>query len=123
MTGILDLFMAQPFGSRSLLQRIFSMTLNDGIKGFQRAIDSLTLKIDDPILCEKLKKFTDADEDIKNAVRKESEDDNMDLVVSILRTELIEPDLRPEQVGRLFNAYVAWNNVVENVSSHLLIVP
>ena len=55
MTGVLDLFLAQPFGSRSLLQRIFSMTLNDGIKAFQKSIDALAAQVDDPILCQKLK--------------------------------------------------------------------
>jgi sulfate adenylyltransferase subunit 1 (EFTu-like GTPase family) len=92
------------------------MTLNDGIKGFQKAIDSLVVKIDDPVFCAKLKKFTDADEETKNAIRKEAATDGMDLVVSILRTDLISPELKPDQVGRIFNAYVAWNNVVENVS-------
>ncbi|KAF1731924.1 PX domain-containing protein [Beauveria bassiana] len=48
MSGILDVFMAQPFGTRSLLQRIFSLTLNDGIKSFQKSIDILNSKIGDP---------------------------------------------------------------------------
>jgi len=37
------------------------------------------------------------------------------LIVAILRTELIEPALTGEQIGKIFNAYVAWNNAVENV--------
>ena len=116
MTGVLDLFLAQPFGSRSLMQRIFSMTLNDGIKIFQRSIDSLVAKINDPILCEKLRKFSEADEDTKNIVRSEAVVDDIDLIVAILRSELFVPDLTAQQIGRVFNAYVAWNNAVENVS-------
>jgi len=116
MTGVLDLFLAQPFGSRSLMQRIFSMTLNDGIKGFQRSIDSLMMKINDPILCEKLRKFAEANEETKNVVRNEAAVDDVDLVVVILRSELFAPELKPEQIGKVFNAYVAWNNAVENVS-------
>ncbi|KAI9824214.1 MAG: hypothetical protein M1832_002021 [Thelocarpon impressellum] len=119
MTGVLDLFLAQPFGSRSLLQRIFSMTLNDGIRGFQRSIDSLKAKIDDPVLCDKVKRFTDSPEDVKNRIREEAAADNIDLVVAILRTELIPPELKSEQVGKIFNAYVAWNNVVENVDEEM----
>lgn len=118
MTGVLDLFLAQPFGSRSLMQRIFSMTLNDGIKGFQRSIDSLVMKINDPILCEKIKKFVEADEETKNVVRSEAVVDDIDLIVVILRSELFTPELTPEQIGKVFNAYVAWNNAVENVSIH-----
>ena len=119
MTGILDLFLAQPFGSRSLMQRIFSMTLNDGIRGFQKAIDTLCIKIEDPIFCEKLKRFTDADAETKDAIRAESAADEVDLVISILRSERIRPDLKPAQIGRIFNAYVAWNNVVENVDEEM----
>jgi hypothetical protein len=117
MSGVLDLFLAQPFGARSLLQRILSMTLTDGIKGFQKAIDSLYTKIADPILCEKIKCFTNADEDTKNEIRQEAEKDDVDIVVAILRSELFTPDLTPEQIGKIFNAYVAWNNAVDNVST------
>ena len=116
MTGVLDLFLAQPFGTRSLAQRVFAMALNDGIKTFQKSIDSLVGKIDDPILCKKLRHFTDANEDTKNIVRNEAVVDNIDLIVAILRSEHFTPDLTPEQIGKVFNAYVAWNNAVENVS-------
>lgn len=119
MAGVLDLFMAQPFGSRSLLQRIFSMTLNDGIKAFQRSIDSLVERVDDPILSQKLKTFTDADEDVKNAIREEAVAEDVDLIVSILRSELLSPEVTPEQVGKVFNAYVAWNYAVENVDEEM----
>jgi hypothetical protein len=41
MAGVLDLFLAQPFGAKSLLQRIFSLALGDSIKTVQRSIDGL----------------------------------------------------------------------------------
>ena len=119
MSGVLDLFLAQPFGSRSLAQRVFGMALNDGIKSFQKSIDSLVLKIDDPILCEKLKRFCNADEATKNEIRSEAAVEDIDLIVAILRSERITPELTPDQIGKIFNAYVAWNNAVENVSSSL----
>src|SRR5436305_6969958 len=72
MAGVLDLFLAQPFGARSLLQRIFSMTLSDGVKAYQKSIDALVLKIDDPILVGKMKAFVDSEEDTKNIVRDEA---------------------------------------------------
>ena len=116
MSGVLDLFLAQPFGTKSLAQRVFGLALNDGIRSFQKSIDSLIFKIDEPIFCDKLKRFCDADEDLKNMVRAEAVADDIDLIVAILRSEQISPDLRPEQIGKAFNAYVAWNNAVENVS-------
>jgi hypothetical protein len=122
MSGVLDLFLAQPFGSRSLAQRVFGMAINDGIKSFQKSIDSLVAKIEDPALCAKLERFCNADEDTKNLIRSEAVMDDIDIVVAILRSELIPPELTPEQVGKVFNAFVAWNNAVENVRSHALLV-
>ena len=115
MSGVLDLFLAQPFGARSLAQRAFGLALNDGIKSFQKSINSLTVKINDPVLCEKLKSFCNADEELKNAVRAEAVSDDVDLIVAILRSEHFKPELTSEQIGKVFNAYVAWINAVENV--------
>ncbi|KAH8694095.1 PX domain protein [Talaromyces proteolyticus] len=119
MSGVLDLFLAQPFGSRSLLQRIFSMTLNEGIKSFQKPIDSLVAKIDDPVIYDKLKSFVDADESIKTIIRDEAENEDVDIIVAILRSELLTPDMKPEQIGKIFNAYVAWINAVENIDDEM----
>lgn len=119
MSSILDIFLAQPFGTRSLMQRIFSLTLNDGIRSFQKSIDALVAKIGDPVLSEKLQKFSEAEEATKNTIRSEAAADNVDLIVAILRSELISPPLTSEQIGKVFNAYVAWNHVVENVDEEM----
>ena len=119
MSGVLDIFLAQPFGTRSLMQRIFSLTLNDGIKSFQKSIDALSAKVGDPVFTDKLQRYTDAEEHLKVGIREEAESENIDLIVAILRSDLIEPELTGEQVQRLFNAYVAFNNAVENVDEEL----
>ncbi|KAF2013173.1 PX domain-containing protein [Aaosphaeria arxii CBS 175.79] len=117
MSGVLDLFLAQPFGARSLLQRMFGMAINDGVRSVQRSIDTLgSTKIKDDVLCAKLKAFVEADEDVKEIIRQDAAAENVDVVVTILRSEYFEPELSSEQVGKVFNAYVAWNNAVENVS-------
>lgn len=119
MSGVLDIFLAQPFGSRSLMQRIFSLTLNDGIRSQQKAIDAVASKIGDSVFVEKLGQFTEADEHIKVAIREEAESDDVDIIVAVLRSELLTPALTPEQIGRLYNAYVAFNSAVENVDEEL----
>jgi hypothetical protein len=119
MSGILDVFLAQPFGTRSLLQRIFSLTLNDGIRSFQRSIAALEAKIDDAVFTDKLQAYTQSEEHIKTAIREEAESENIDLIVVILRSDLLEPELTGEQIQRLFNAYVAFNNAVENIDEEL----
>ncbi|KAH8885227.1 hypothetical protein GQ53DRAFT_371701 [Thozetella sp. PMI_491] len=119
MSNVLDVFLAQPFGARSLMQRIFSLTLNDGIKSFQKSIDALAAKIGDQVFVDKLKQYTDLEEHFKVAIREEAEADDVDIIVAVLRSELIEPALAPEQIGRLYNAYVAFNNAVENIDEEL----
>ncbi|CZS89166.1 probable membrane coat complex Retromer, subunit VPS5/SNX1, Sorting nexins, and related PX domain-containing proteins [Rhynchosporium graminicola] len=119
MSSILDIFLAQPFGARSLMQRIFAFTLNDGIRTFQKSIDALVSKIDDDVLCSKLQKFSDGPEDIKNTIRLESETESVDLIVAILRSEDITPPLSSKQISKVFNAYVAWNSAVENVDEEM----
>ena len=116
MNGVLDLFLAQPFGTRSLAQRVFGMAINDGIKSFQKSIDALVAKINDTMVCEKLKSFCHADEATKNTIRNEVFVDDIDMIVAISRSDLITPDLTSEQIAMVFNAYVAWNNAVENVN-------
>jgi hypothetical protein len=116
MSGVLDLFLAQPFGARSLLQRIFGMAINDGVNSVQKTIDTLgSTRIKDDLLCAKIQSYVKADEGVKEAIRQEAVRDNVDVVVTILRSDFFHPELTPQQVEKVFNAYVAWNNAVENV--------
>ncbi|KAK2831916.1 hypothetical protein FQN49_007041 [Arthroderma sp. PD_2] len=115
MAGVLDLFLAQPFGARSLLQRIFSMAIQDGMKAFQKSVDSLATRIEDDVLVDKLRAFTEADEDTKNELREEAEAESVDIVVVVLRSEHFEPELTVRQIEKVFNSYVAWVSAVESI--------
>ncbi|KAL1297669.1 hypothetical protein AAFC00_006221 [Neodothiora populina] len=119
MAGVLDLFLAQPFGAKSLLQRIFGMALNDGVRSVQRSIDSLKNKIDEPVFAEKIRNYVEADEPVKDTIREESASDGTDLLVSILRSETLQPELGPEDTARVVNSWVAWNSAVENVDEEM----
>ncbi|EXJ77942.1 succinate dehydrogenase (ubiquinone) flavoprotein subunit [Capronia epimyces CBS 606.96] len=119
MSGVLDLFLAQPFGARSLLQRIFALTLADGVRQFQRSIDDLVSKIADPVLTNKINAFVSSSEETKTLVRQEAQSEDVDIVVAILRSEKFEPELSPSQIQRVFNAWVAWNSAVESPDEEL----
>ncbi len=95
------------------------MTLNDGIRAFQKSIDAVSEKIGEPIFCEKIRAFVYSEEDTKNIIRAESSDEGVDIIVAILRSELFQPPLNSEQIGKIFNAYVAWNNAVDNVDEEM----
>lgn len=97
------------------MQRVLGMAINDGIKQLQKSIDSLTVTINDSVLCGKLKQFTEADEDVRERIRTEAIEENVDLIVGILRAGDLTPTLEPKQVETVFNAYVAWNNAVEDI--------
>lgn len=116
MSGVLDLFLAQPFGARSLLQRIFSMAIHDGIKTFEKSVTNIQTKIGDAEIVDKLRAFTESDEDVKNEVRDEAKEDDVDVIVAILRSELYGKELGERQIEKVFNSYVAWVSAVESVS-------
>lgn len=119
MAAVLDLFMAQPLGAKSLLQRIFGLALGDGIRTLQRSIDALTKKIDEPVFCEKIKNYIELPDDEKYDIREEAQQEQTDLLVKLLQLEDLEPELLPEQIGQVFNAYVAFDNAVEHVDQEM----
>jgi ribosome-associated toxin RatA of RatAB toxin-antitoxin module len=120
MSTILDLLLKRfPGTNTSTMQAIFSVTLHEGIKTFQRAIDDVAGKINDDVFVQKLQAYTDADADVKARIRSDAASMGIDLVVGILQSDDIEPELSPKQTERAFNAYVAFNNAVENVDAEL----
>lgn len=119
MSSILDVFLAQPFGTKSLMQRIFSLALNDGIRSMQKSIDAVAAKIDDEVFVSKLSQYSEAEDHIKFAIREEASAENVDIIVAILRSDMLQPSLSGEQIQRLYNAYVAFNSAIENVDDEL----
>src|SRR5579862_9504543 len=115
LRGVLDLFLAQPFGQRSLLQRILSITLNDDIKKLQKNLDGLREKIGDEALCEKLKNYVYADASIQDPIRQEAADGETDLITLIMRNEDISPPLDGKQIVRMHTAFLAWNSALNEV--------
>ena len=112
MVAVLDLFMAQPMGAKSLLQRIIGFAVGDGVRVLQKSIDSLAPKIDEPVFCRKVEAYTNADEEVKRRIRAEAIADKTDLLVKVLTSNEIEPDLSNGQMEKAFNSYVAWDAAV-----------
>lgn len=117
LRGILDLFLAQPFGQRSLLQRILSITLSDDIQKIQKNIDVLRENIEDDALCDKLKNYVAADVKVQDPIRAEVVDGKTELITAILRSEEILPRLDGKQIVRIHTALVAWNSAIDAVRS------
>ncbi|KAJ8292902.1 PX domain-containing protein [Rhodotorula toruloides] len=83
--SVLDLFLARPFGSTSLVQKMFSSGLNEEAKDLRDDAELVARKIGDDRLCEKVRQFVDAPRDDQDAMRLDAESEGIDLMTVILR--------------------------------------
>ncbi|KAF7775910.1 hypothetical protein Agabi119p4_4303 [Agaricus bisporus var. burnettii] len=104
--SILDLFMAQPFGGKSLIQRMFTSSLAEEAKQLQEEIESIKDKIDDPMICAKIRHFVYAPREIQEMFKADSVSEKMNIFVVILRSAE-QPVLMRPQMQRLARAHKA----------------
>ncbi|KAG8834897.1 hypothetical protein FRC17_006444 [Serendipita sp. 399] len=118
--GLMDLFMAQPFGGRSLLQRyvkcdrtfcalelksfsMFTSSLFEESKALQEDIAAVADKVGDPALCGKIRQFVYAPKEIQAFYRSEASMENISLLMVILRSS-DAPLLNRAQMHRVIRA-------------------
>ncbi|KAJ3894149.1 hypothetical protein GG344DRAFT_41831 [Lentinula edodes] len=70
--SMLDLFLAQPFGGKSLAQRMFTGSLFEEVKELEDEIQAVKTKVDDPVMCEKIKNFVNAPKEIQDALKSDA---------------------------------------------------
>lgn len=70
--SVLDLFLARPFGSSSLLQKMFSSGLNEEARGLREDAELVARKIGDDRFVEKVENFVNAPKDVQDAMRAEA---------------------------------------------------
>ncbi|KZS97595.1 hypothetical protein SISNIDRAFT_405952 [Sistotremastrum niveocremeum HHB9708] len=104
--GILDLFLAQPFGGRSLLQRMFTSSLSEEVKALEGDIEAVEEKVDDPLICEKLRLFIYAPAEIQNFYFEDAAAEKVNILSCILRSGE-EPVLPRAQLHRVMRAHKA----------------
>lgn len=120
---ILDIFMAQPFGNRSLLQHMFGMAIQEGINNIQKSITVLeTQRIHEADLPRVIQYYVDADEVAKAEVKSLAFYEDIDIVYAIIKKSTDAewcPDvsLSHDQLALAEEAHVAWRSAVENVGS------
>ncbi|BEI87139.1 hypothetical protein CcaverHIS002_0704850 [Cutaneotrichosporon cavernicola] len=105
--GVLDLFLARPFGGQSLLQRMFSQSLTEDVRYLAEDIQAVQDKIDDPVLCQKIEQYVLAPFEIQEIFRGDAVAENVDLLVVILRSPDM-PALSRPQMQRVFRASRAY---------------
>lgn len=115
MRAGIDLFLATPFGRASLFQRMFSSTLMEELKEISTSIEAVRSMVADEGLCDKIRAFVHAREDQQAVIRLLAQEDDVDLLVSLMRNNEmgIGPDLNGEQITKVFLANVAWTKAIE----------
>ncbi|KAG6916096.1 hypothetical protein DXG01_008423 [Tephrocybe rancida] len=104
--GVLDLFLAQPFGGRSLLQRMFTSSLTEEVKALENDIEAVEDKVDDPTMCAKIRQFVYAPREIQELYKADAAAEGMNLLTVVLRAAE-EPVLSRAQMHRLAKAHRA----------------
>ncbi|KAJ7095405.1 hypothetical protein B0H15DRAFT_968044 [Mycena belliarum] len=104
--SVLDLFLAQPFGGRSLLQRMFTGSLTEEVRALEEEIDAVKDKVDDPMICEKIKQFVYAPREIQDMLKADAIAERMNLITVVLRAA-DDPFLSRAQMHRVAKAHRA----------------
>ncbi|KAH8830925.1 hypothetical protein DL96DRAFT_1594841 [Flagelloscypha sp. PMI_526] len=101
--SMLDLFLAQPFGGRSLLQRMFTSSLTEEAKALEMEIESVKEKVDDPVICEKIRRFVYAPREIQDMFKIDAVSEQQNIITIVLRSG-DEPILNRAQLHRAAKA-------------------
>ncbi|CAL1700646.1 unnamed protein product [Somion occarium] len=110
--GVLDLFLAQPFGGRSLLQRMFTGSLMEEVKALEEDIEAVKSKVDDPILCEKVRIFVNAPREIQALYKADAAAEQCNVLTVVLRSG-DQPALTRIQLQRVMRAHYAHREYVK----------
>ncbi|OAX43474.1 hypothetical protein K503DRAFT_140414 [Rhizopogon vinicolor AM-OR11-026] len=104
--SVVDIFLATPFGGRSLLQRMFSSSLTEEVRIIEEDIEAVKAKVDDPIMCEKLRLFVNAPREIQDTYRADAAETRIPLLAVVLRSGE-PPVLNRDQLRRVHRAHLA----------------
>ncbi|ANB13234.1 hypothetical protein AWJ20_1516 [Sugiyamaella lignohabitans] len=85
MKGLTDLFLAQPFGKRSLMQNLMLVVLADDMKAQDKLANEIRSKMAYPELCDVFEEYVDAEPEVHNYVQKLSQETGTDLIMQIYR--------------------------------------
>ncbi|KAJ6485044.1 hypothetical protein C8R47DRAFT_980506 [Mycena vitilis] len=104
--SVLDLFLAQPFGGRSLLQRMFTGSLTEEVRSLEEEIEAVKEKVEDPMICEKIRQFVYAPREIQDMLKSDAAAERMNLITVVLRAA-DEPFLSRSQMHRVAKGHRA----------------
>ncbi|KAF9107761.1 hypothetical protein BGX29_005048 [Mortierella sp. GBA35] len=107
MKGIMDLFLAQPFGRNSLMQRIISVNIQEEIAEYEKDIVQLEASIGDQGLCDKIHNYVYAPKHVVTSIFPDGEPydiTELGMVLDVLQSTQIQPLLEAQQIQRVLDA-------------------
>ncbi|KAI6047164.1 hypothetical protein EDC04DRAFT_2864297 [Pisolithus marmoratus] len=105
--SVLDIFLAQPFGGRSLLQRMCTSSLSEEVKSLSTYVQCVSEKVGDLVLCDKVRAFVYAPREIQDFYRASAVTENVHLLRVIMHGSE-EPVLGRVQLARIERAGRKW---------------
>ncbi|KAI8050834.1 hypothetical protein BDF22DRAFT_745025 [Syncephalis plumigaleata] len=97
--GVTDLFLARPFGQRSVLQRIIATNVNETLKELDGDIERLEREIGDLAICHKINKYITHP---KLQYPDDAEMSDDELLMRLLHDNSIAPELHAIQLERIW---------------------
>lgn len=82
---------------------MFTSSLSEEVRALQEDIQAVEDKVEDPILCEKIKQFINAPRDVQKLFKADATAENLNLISVILRSEA-SPTLNRPQLHRVMRA-------------------
>lgn len=106
--SVLDLFLARPFGSTSLLQKMFTSGLDNEVRDLRDDAELVARKVGDDRLCEKVRQYIEADKEDQDAIRLDAAAENIDIMTVILR-DPSAPRLDPRTMQHLARCAIRYD--------------
>lgn len=107
MRSFLDLFLAQPFGQKSLLQRMYTGKLHEELHEIKELTLNVRAKIPDPVYADKVDAFIALSHEMQCLFYEQAEAEGVDVLVVVLRSPLAA-ELQPRQLSRINRACTAY---------------
>ena len=98
MRSFLDLFLAQPFGQKSLLQRMYTGKLHEELHEIKELTLNVRAKIPDPVYADKVDAFIALSHEMQCLFYEQAEAEGVDVLVVVLRSPLAA-ELQPRQLS------------------------
>lgn len=107
MRSFLDLFLAQPFGQKSLMQRMLTGRIQDEIAEMKQLLQNVSAKVPDPVFWKKVDAYVAMAHDMQQLFREQASKEHVDELTVVLRSPLL-CDLNARQLQRVERASAAF---------------